>query len=91
MFIVHEWNWGWYETRFERRRDAEHYLCGVKEIARINLRPDPYLTDENGKRLYCDFEIKDKLQEAIDYFDYHNKNLTKKQGDFIDQLKEMLN
>ena len=35
-------------------------------------------------------EINGYLLENIEYFDYHNKNLTKKQDEKIDNIKENL-
>ena len=35
-------------------------------------------------------DIKNELLENIEYFDYHNKNLTKKQDEKIDNIKDNL-
>lgn len=35
-------------------------------------------------------DVKNELLENIEYFDYHNKNLTKKQDEKIDNIKDNL-
>jgi hypothetical protein len=35
-------------------------------------------------------DIRKELLENVEYFDYHNKNMTKKQDDKIDNIKESL-
>lgn len=35
-------------------------------------------------------DIRKELLENVEYFDYHNKNMTKTQGEKIDNIKESL-
>ena len=51
MFIVYEWNWGWYKTEFKNRADADFYLAQCADVARMSIRPAPYMIDSKGNRI----------------------------------------
>lgn len=89
-WTVHSWNWGWYKTEFKSRAEAERCLLDEARTARLNFHLPPYMTNPNGKRVFADFEIKELIQDLVDYIDYHNKNLTKKQLEKIDALREVV-
>jgi len=51
MYIVTNWNWGWYKHEYEKFDDAVYAYCQESQIAKLNYNPEPYITDEKGNKI----------------------------------------
>lgn len=51
MYIVTNWNWGWYKKEYERFDDAVYAYCQESQIAELNHNPEPMITDEKGNEI----------------------------------------
>lgn len=60
----------------------------VKLLQENGETVEPYEAEEFAP--YCNYELADAAQKLVDYFSYHNKNLTKAQNELLENLTEAL-
>ena len=56
FYKVWRWNWGWYHTTFATLEQAEYNYVQEKQLAKMAIRPMPYVTDQKGNKIEFEWE-----------------------------------